>query len=37
MEGGEVLVRWDKGGDVIQDGKALFVFSGSIESHALRY
>ena len=37
MEGGEVLVRWDKGGDVIQDGKAQFVFSGSIESRALRY
>ena len=37
MEGGEVLVRWDKGGDVIQDGKAQFVFSGWIESRALRY
>lgn len=37
MEGGEVLVRWDNGGDVIQDGQARFVFSGLIESRALRY
>ena len=37
MEGGEVLVRWEPGGDVIQDGKAQFVFSGLIESRALRY
>jgi diaminopimelate epimerase len=37
MEGGETLVRWERGGDVIQDGKAQFVYSGRIESHALRF
>jgi diaminopimelate epimerase len=37
MEGGETSVRWDRAGDVIQDGQAQFVFHGLIESHALKY
>jgi diaminopimelate epimerase len=37
MEGGETLVRWVPDGEVIQEGKAQFVFSGRIEAHALRF
>lgn len=37
MEGGDTVVSWQEGGDIIQEGKAQFVFQGAVESLSIRY
>lgn len=37
MEGGEIMVSWSPGQDIIQEGKAQFVFQGTIESLSVQY
>lgn len=37
MEGGETYVIWSPGRDIIQDGKAQFVYQGYIEAQSIQY